>query len=100
MGLVKQFVMTSADSRIYPVAIAREVFGTPDPDNYKTLIVETHEKPWERAITVYIPAGYDGKKPLPFIVTHDGPKMGEPDLSLPRILDNLIAQKRVPAMAA
>jgi enterochelin esterase-like enzyme len=99
MGLVKQFLMKSEDSSIYPVAIARERFGTPDPANYKTLIVETHEKPWERAITVYIPAVYNRKKPLPFLVTHDGPKMGEPDLTLPRILDNLIAQKRVPAMA-
>src|SRR5688572_6646838 len=99
MGTIKQFVMRSEDSRIYPKAIAREVFGTPDPDNYKTLIVATHEKHWERAITVYIPASYNKKKPLPFMVTHDGPKMGEPDLSLPRILDNLIAQKRVPAIA-
>jgi enterochelin esterase-like enzyme len=104
MGLVKQFTMTSADSKIYPKAIAREVFGTPDPANYKTLIVATHEKPWERAITVYIPPQSsknknNGKKPLPFIVTHDGPKMGEPDMTMPRILDNLIAQKRVPAMA-
>jgi enterochelin esterase family protein len=100
MGLVKQFVMTSADSTIYPKAIAREVFGTVDPNNPRTLIVDTHEKPWERAITVYLPASYKKGKPLPFIVTHDGPKMGEPDLTLPRILDNLIAQKRVPAMAA
>ena len=99
MGLVKQFTMTSEDSKIYPKAIAREVFGTPDPENPRTLIVETHEKPWERAITVYIPATYNKKKPLPFIVTHDGPKMGEPDMTMPRILDNLIAQKRVPAMA-
>jgi enterochelin esterase family protein len=99
-GQVRQFLMKSADSSIYPRAIAREVFGTVDPDNHKTLIVQTHEKPWERAITVYIPAGYDGRKALPFIVSHDGPKMDEPDLSLPRILDNLISRKRVPAMAA
>ncbi len=56
MGLVKQFTMSSADSKIYPKAIARDVFGTPDPKNFKTLIVETHETTWERAITVYIPA--------------------------------------------
>ena len=31
---------------------------------------------------------------------HDGPKLGEPDVTLPRVLDNLIAQKRVPAMIA
>ena len=99
MGTIKQFVMRSEDSTLYPKAIARDVFGVPDPDNYKTLIVQTHEKPWERAITVYVPASYNKKKPLPLLVTHDGPKMGEPDLTLPRILDNLIAQKRVPAMA-
>jgi enterochelin esterase family protein len=100
MGLIKQFVMRSADSKIYPKAIAREVFGTVDPNNPRTLIVATHEKDWERAITVYIPAAYKKNKPLPFIVTHDGPKMGEPDMTLPRILDNLIAQKRVPAQVA
>jgi enterochelin esterase-like enzyme len=33
------------------------------------------------------------------MVCHDGPK-GKPDLTLPRILDNLIAQKRVPALIA
>jgi enterochelin esterase family protein len=54
-GKVDQFLMKSADSKIYPKAIAREKFGTPDPANPRTLIVETHEKPWERAITVYIP---------------------------------------------
>ena len=30
MGTVKQFLMRSEDSRIYPQAIAREVFGTPE----------------------------------------------------------------------
>jgi enterochelin esterase-like enzyme len=34
------------------------------------------------------------------MVTHDGPKMGEPDMNLPHVLDNLIAAKRVPAMIA
>jgi enterochelin esterase-like enzyme len=36
----------------------------------------------------------------PFIVTHDGPAMGRPDMSLPHVLDNLIAQRRVPPMIA
>jgi iron(III)-enterobactin esterase len=99
-GTVQQFTMESKDSKIYPVAIAREKFGTVDPNNPKTLIVETHQKPWSRAITVYIPAQLVRGKPAPFIVVHDGPKMGEPDLTLPRVLDNLIHQKRVPAMVA
>lgn len=99
-GRVEQFLMKSADSRIYPKAIAREKFGTVDPANPKTLIVETHETTWERAITVYIPAQLDAREPAALLVSHDGPKMGAPDLTLPRVLDNLIHQKRVPPMVA
>jgi len=98
-GTVRQFVMESKDSGFYP-GIAREVFGTVNPDNPKTLIVETHAKPWQRAITVYVPKQYKKGKAAPLLVTHDGPKFGEPDLTLPQVLDNLIAQKRVPALIA
>jgi enterochelin esterase-like enzyme len=98
-GKVGQFTMSSADSRFYP-GIARERFGSVDPANPRTLIVETHPQPWERAITVYVPAQYQPGRPAPFMVTHDGPKMGEPDMNLPHVLDNLIAAKRVPAMIA
>ena len=99
-GTVRQFTMESKDSRIYPVGIAREKFGTVDPANLRTLIVETHEVPWSRAITVYVPAQYKRGQRAPFIVVHDGGKMGEPDKTLPAILDNLIARKRVPALIA
>jgi len=98
-GKVEQFTLDSADSKFYP-GIARDVFGTVDPANPKTLIVETHAQPWQRAITVYVPAQYERGRKVPFIVTHDGPKLGSPDLTLPHVLDNLIAQKRVPAMVA
>lgn len=98
-GTVRQFVMESKDSGFYP-GIAREVFGTVDPDNPNTLIVQTHAKPWQRAITVYVPAQYKKGKAAPLLVTHDGPKFGEPDTTLPRVLDNLIAKKRVPALIA
>jgi len=98
-GTVQQFVMKSVDSKFYP-GIAREVFGTVDPNNPKALIVDTHAQPWERAITVYVPAQYQRGKRAPFIVTHDGPKLGEPDMTLPRVLDNLVAQGRVPAVIA
>ncbi len=96
-GKVQQFTLDSAGSRFYP-GIARDVFGTVDPNNPKTLVVQTHPQPWQRAITVYIPAQYKHGSKAPLLVTHDGPKMGEPDLTLPHVLDNLIAQKRVPAM--
>jgi enterochelin esterase-like enzyme len=98
-GKVRQFVMDSKDSKFYP-GIAREVFGAVDPNNPKTLIVETHAKPWQRAITVYVPAQYKAGKKAPFIVTHDGPALEKVDMTLPHVLDNLIARKRVPAMVA
>ena len=99
LGRVEQFVMDSKDSKFYP-GIGRDVFGTVDPDNPKTLIVDTHPAPYQRTITVYIPAQYKNVGRAPFIVKHDGPKFGDSDKTLTRILDNLIAQKRLPIMLA
>jgi enterochelin esterase family protein len=99
-GKVQQFVMDSKDSKFYNPGIAREVFGTVDPKNPKTLIVETHPIDYQRTITVYIPAQYVPGTAAPFLVMHDGPAFGKPDVGLPHILDNLIAQRRVPAMIA
>ena len=99
-GKVQQFSMDSKDSKFYNPGIARDVFGTVDPNNPKTLIVETHPIDYQRTITVYIPSQYVPGTAAPFIVTHDGPAMGRPDMSLPHVLDNLIAQHRVPAMIA
>ena len=98
-GTVQQFTMESKDSKFYP-GVARDVFGTVDPNNPRTLIVETHAQPWQRAITVYIPAQYKKGAKAPFIVVHDGPKLGDSDMLLPHVLDNLIAQRRVPAIIA
>ncbi len=98
-GTVTQFTMDSKTSKFYP-GIGRDAFGKPDPNNAKTLIVEAHPKDYQRTITVYVPAQYKKGTTAPLIVTHDGPRFGEPDTVLPRILDNLIAQKRVPAMVA
>lgn len=98
-GRVEQFTMDSRDSKFYP-GIGRDVFGTVDPANPKTLVVQTHPAPYQRTITVYIPSQYVAGTAAPFIVTHDGPALGKPELNLPHVLDNLIAQKRVPAMIA
>ncbi len=98
-GIVRQFTMESRDSRFYP-GIARDVAGSVDPHNPKTLIVETHPQPWQRAITVYIPAQYKFGRSAPLLVVHDGPKLGEVDIALPHALDNLIDQHHVPAMIA
>lgn len=99
-GKVQQFSIDSKDCKRFNPGIAREVFGTVDPNNPKTLIVETHPVDYKRTITVYIPAQYVPGSAAPFLVTHDGPGMGKPDANLPRILDNLIAQHRIPAIIA
>ena len=97
-GRVEQFIMDSKDGKFYNPGIARNVFGTIDPSNPKTLIVETHMIDYKRTITVYIPSQYVPGTPAPFMVTHDGPGMGRPDMTLPHILDNMIARQRLPAM--
>ncbi len=94
-GTVQQFTIDSKETKIYNPGIARKKFGTVDPDNPKTLIVDTHEIDYKRQITVYIPAQYKRGTAAPFMVSHDGPK-GKPNRVLPNILDNLIAQKRIP----
>ncbi len=95
-GKMQQFSINSKDCKRFNPGIARKVFGTVDPNNPKTLIVDTHEIDYQRTITVYIPAQYVPGTEAPFIVKHDGPRMGSPDMNFARILDNLIAQKRVP----
>jgi enterochelin esterase-like enzyme len=96
-GTVLEFTMQSSESKTYP-GIAREpgTFGTPDPSNPAKLIVTTsHAAPYSRKVTVYVPKQYAAGTEAPFIVGADGP-----DRMLFMALDNLIAQKRVPAMIA
>ena len=95
-GRVEQFTMNSKDCQRFNPGIARKEFGTPDPKNPKTLIVATHPIDYKRTITVHIPAQYVPGTAAPLLVTHDGPGLGKPDLNLCRLLDNLIAQKRIP----
>jgi iron(III)-enterobactin esterase len=96
-GTIHELTMRSEDSKIYP-GIAREpgTFGTPDPDNPAKLIVTTsHPARYTRKVAVYVPQQYVPGTEAPFIVGADGP-----DRLLFTVLDNLIAQKRVPAMVA
>ncbi|MBI1371367.1 MAG: esterase family protein [Phycisphaera sp.] len=100
-GKVEQFEINSKETKTFNPGIAREVFGTVDPNNPKTLIVETHKIDYTRTITVYIPAGYKEGTAAPFIVIHDGPrKIGGWDKSFTNMLDNMIAQKRIPPIVA
>src|SRR5947209_4274111 len=96
-GKVEQFVIDSKQTKLFNPGIARKQFGKVDPNNPKTLIVETHPIDYKRAITVYIPAQYKTGTEAPFMVVHDGPGPNKnPTLGMRTILDNLIAQKRIP----
>ena len=94
-GKVEQFVIDSKETKLFNPGIARNEFGKVDPNNPKTLIVETHNIDYKRKITVYIPAQYKAGSESPFQVIHDGPG-GRPNAELLHIFDNLIAQKRIP----
>ncbi len=96
-GKVRQFVIDSKETKLFNPGIARKEFGKVDPNNPKTLIVETHAIDYQRAITVYIPAQNKPDVAAPFMVVHDGPRPSpNPSSNLRTILDNLIAQKRIP----
>ncbi len=74
-GEVHEFTMSSADSTIYPGLTG----------------------PYSRGVAVYIPKQYVAGSLAPFIVVQDG--MGYRD-KLPPMLDNMIHEKRLPAMIA
>ena len=96
-GKVQQFVIDSKETKLFNPGIARKQFGKVDPNNPKTLIVETHPIDYKRAITVYVPAQYKPGTEAPFMVIHDGPGISKtPNSGLRTIMDNLIAQKRIP----
>jgi enterochelin esterase family protein len=80
-GSVVSFVMRSADSRIYP-GIAKSAPGQ---------IV-----PYDRRVSVYVPSQCKKGSQAPFLVSQDS--MGR--RILPTILDNMIADHRVPALVA
>jgi enterochelin esterase family protein len=81
-GRVVKFTLNSEDSKFYP-GISKTNPGV---------------VPYKRAVTVYIPSQYVAGTAAPFIVTHDS--YGERGNQLPNILDNLIADHRLPVMIA
>ncbi len=96
-GAVYEFNINSTDSKLYP-GIARDPgpLGTADPSDPAKLIVTTsHAAPYTRKMAVYVPKQYVPGTVAPFIVGADGP-----DRLLFTVLDNLIAEGRVPVMIA
>ena len=83
-GTVYEFTMDSKDSKIYP-GIARNQPGA---------VV-----PYTRQVAVYVPAQYKPGTLAPFIVAQDGMSPTYRG-NLPPILDNLIHEKRIPAIVA
>ncbi len=96
-GMVYTFAMESKDSKIYPgIAREKDTFGIWDPaDPAKLNVTTSHPAPYTRNVSVYVPKQYVAGTAAPFIVGADGP-----DKVLFTVLDNLIAQNRVPAMIA
>jgi hypothetical protein len=80
-GMVHHITLNSTDSRMYP-GISKTAPNT---------VV-----PYQRKVTVYIPSQYEAGKPAPLIVSQDSMGQGE----LPTILDNMIADHRLPAIVA
>ena len=96
-GMVVEFTMSSADSKIYP-GIARDAntFGTADPSDPAKLVVTTsHPTPYTRKVAVYVPKEYVHGSAAPFIVSTDGP-----DRMLFAALDALIAEHKLPPIVA
>jgi len=97
-GIVRQFTIDSKDCQRFNPGIARNEFGTVDPKNPKTLIVKTHPVDYQRTVTVYVPAQYKPGSEAPSIIVHDGPRIEKPDMNFAHVLDNLIAQRRIPVL--
>ena len=101
-GKVKQFTIDSKETQTLQPRNCQECLWESGPlTDPKTLIAfETHNIDYKRQITVYIPAQYVAGTDAPFMVCHDGPGARPRNMDLPHILDNLIAQKRIPPILA
>ncbi len=73
-GTLHEFTMDSQDSKIYPGL----------------------KGAYKRGVAVYVPNGYVPDTAAPFIVVQDAMCKG----SLPKVLDNMIAERRLPPMIA
>ena len=102
-GRVITFTMTSSDSSIYHPGIVREdrtadgAAARPstapgDPSN----VIITTGRPgvWSRTVWVYVPQQYKRGSAAPFMVASAG------DATFFTVLDNLIAQRRIPTIIA
>ena len=94
-GTVHHFTMKSAESTFYPGITKVPPGGADDYMPPDLTHVAFYPKPYQRLVTVYVPANYVPGTPVAVLVVQDGP-----DERVPKVLDNLIAQHRVPPMVA
>ncbi|MEI9989813.1 MAG: alpha/beta hydrolase-fold protein [Rhizomicrobium sp.] len=102
VGAVTAFTLYSGDSKFYPGIARIENAITRRRDPYGNRIAAAaHEQsmplPYTRTVWVYVPRQYERGSAAPFLVAQDG--YGYMKV-LPRVLDNLVAQKRIPALVA
>ena len=99
-GKVVTFHIPLEGSKFYPPGVGGRGRGAPPagapPADGATATVPPRE------VNVYIPAGYVAGTPAPLLICHDAMGMydNKPAPYLPDILDNMIADKRLPAMIA
>ena len=101
-GTVHAFSMDSRDSVIYPGIQRLDNAITRRRDAYGNRIAaseaeQSNAAPYTRTVWTYIPRQHRRDAPAPLLLVQDG--HGYLNL-LPRVLDNLIAARRVPAMIA
>jgi enterochelin esterase family protein len=95
-GEVREFILYSQDSKIYPGIVRVANMQRDDRGNY---VVPTSglsaPGPYERHVWVYIPRQLPPGKAAPFMVVQDGHSYVK---RMANILDNMIAAKRLPPM--
>ncbi len=101
-GAVHAFTMQSSDSALYPGIKRLENAITKRRDAFGNRIAAAeHEQsvaaPYTRTVWVYVPRQYVAGTAAPVMIVQDG--YGYLN-RLPRVLDNLIAEGRVPALVA
>jgi enterochelin esterase-like enzyme len=111
-GKLYTFTVSSADSVIYNPGVIRDDIPncrnssvnsavTAPGDRSNLMVTTSHPGVWKRTIDVYVPANYTPGSEAPFIVFGDGGETGSyPGRDLFNTIDNLVAQRRVPAMVA
>jgi enterochelin esterase family protein len=93
-GTVRHITMRSEDSKIYPGITKVPPGGPPNYRPPDMANIKIYPKSYTRDVLVYVPAQYVPGTPAPLLIED------MPDESMPPLLDNLIAQHRIPALVA